>query len=258
MKILEGQDAYAHIAGQPINVMLYGDPGCQKTTDAFSLFANGGGVPFGVPCEDGAFKILASRGLPIPAQPDCTIKSWPQMQEVFAHLGQTRGRYSGLVLDGMTAFTSYLYNEGEALYKGSKNKFQVPLYVRQCLFMMREWIRMLGIHCVMICHAEPPAVQDGVAYPGGMKLSPRSLIREWYGQLDTVLRVGYLPSQIGQPPQRVYFTGGNDWPEALGPMSQPPDLRYWLTKNREGCSLAAVPADLGGFLRQRQPPYKGI
>jgi hypothetical protein len=72
-----------------------------------------------------------------------------------------------------------------------------------------------------------------------------------------VLRVDYI-APPGAAPMRVYYTGGTDWPAELGPLSQPPDWRQWRTKNREGCGQAIVPADLGAFLRIRQPPYAGL
>ena len=115
---------------------------------------------------------------------------------------------------------------------------------------------MLGMHSVFIAHAEPPAMQDGIFYPGSMKLSPRSIVREYFGQLDTVLRVDYL-QPLGGARTRVYHTGGSLWPQELGPM-QPPDVNQWLVKNREGCNQVVVPADLGAFLRGKQPPYGGL
>lgn len=257
ISIVTGANAAANVAALPANICLYGPPGTLKTTDAISAFTvNGRCTAFAIPCEDGALKILASRGMPIPDHPEHTVKSWGQMQGVIEWLAKNAaGRYNAVVLDGFTPFSAYLYNEAEASLKGSKNKFLVPTQVRQCLFHLREWIRMLGLHSVFIAHAEPPAVQDGVFYEGSFKCTPRSIVREYFGQLDTVLRVGTVVP-LGQQPVRVYYTGGNVWPDGIG--QAPPDLRHWLVKNREGCNFAAVPADLGAFLRMRQPPYRAL
>lgn len=258
IEIVTGVAAEQNVAGLPANVMMYGGPGTLKTTDAFETFVvNGQSTAFAIPCEDGALKILVSRGMPIPDHPKQTVKSWGAMQDTIAHLAKTQGRYRAVVIDGYTPFSSYLYNEAQERFKGGRNKFDVPVYVRQCLFQLREWIRMLGMHSVFIAHSEPPAVQEGTFYPGSMKLSPRSIIREYFGQLDTVLRVDYL-SIPGQAPVRVYHTGGEIWPSELGVLSQPVDRFAWLVKNREGCNQAVVPANLGAFLRQRQPPYQGL
>jgi hypothetical protein len=38
----------------------------------------------------------------------------------------------------------------------------------------------------------------------------------------------------------------------------PADARAWFVKNREGCNYTVVPADLGAFLRMRNPPYQNL
>ncbi len=204
ISIVTGNDAAANVAALPANICIYGPPGSQKTTDSFAAFtANGRCTAFAIPCEDGALKILASRGMPIPDHPQHTVKSWGQMQGVIEWLHKNAaGRYNAVVVDGFTPLSAYLYMEAEGQLKGSKNKFLVPTMVRQWLFSLREWIRMLGMHSVFIAHAEPPAVQDGVFYQGSFKCTPRSIVREYFGQLDTVLRVDHIVP-YGQEQQRV-------------------------------------------------------
>ncbi len=257
MKIVEGAEAEAVVGGQPVNVMLYGPPGTLKTTDACGAFTRDGRCgAFYIPFEENGLKVIASRGLPLPAGfPDETVKTWAQFSETIAWLSQNRHRFTGLIMDGLSPFSVNLYSQAEEQFKSSKNKFQVPMVVRTCLFTMREWIRGLGMHTVMIAHALPPAVQDGVFYPGTFEIAPKSLMRIFFGQIDTVLRVGEI-TQLGQPTQRVYYTGGPKWPTQLG--LQPADLGQWLVKNREGCESSVVPADLGAFLRSRRPPYQGL
>lgn len=257
--IVTGADARANVAGQPVNVMLYGPPGTEKTSDAVRLFVEGGrGRCFTIPCEDNALKAIASRGWEIPDHPKQTVKSWAAMTESIAWLYNYRQHYTGLVLDSFSVFTNYLYKEAEDVHKGERNKFAIPMAVRTCLLQLREWLRLLGMHVIITAHPQPPAVQDGVFYTGGFAMSPKTLIDTFFGQIDTVMRIGHVQTVPGQPPKRVYFTGGTEWPAELPAMSQPPDWRFWRTKNREGCNLAIVEADLGKFLRARQPPYAGL
>ena len=259
IEIVEGDAAQANVAAQPAFVMLYGPPGSQKTTDAYRAFVGPDGrcSAFFIPFEENALKIIASRGWPAPSHPKDTIKTWTQFEETIAWLAQNRNRYSAVVLDGITPFAMNLYAQASA--KGLKNKFDVPNIVRSCLFTMRDWLRALGLHTVLLAHELPPAVHDGVFYPGSFEIAPKTIMRVFFGQIDTVLRVGTLTTP-GQPAVRVYYTGGSHWPaEQLGAMSQPPsDLGMWLAKNREGCIQTVVPADLASFLRGRQPPYPGL
>lgn len=258
VEIVTGADAQANVVGLPACVMIYGPAGIGKSTDAVSAFTkNGACTAFAIPCEDGALKSIAARGLPVPDHPKHTVKSWEHMVEVIGWLAQNRGRYNAVIIDGISPFTSYVYKAEEDRLKGNKNKFMVPVAVRGYLFQLREWIRMIGMHAVFVAHASPPAVLDGVFYPGCPAFSPKSLTHEYVGQLDTVLRVDYL-TIAGRPPFRVYYTGGEVWPESLGLLSQPPDWRAWRVKNREGVNQAVVPADLGAFLRTRNPPYAGL
>ena len=78
-----------------------------------------------------------------------------------------------------------------------------------------------------------------------------------FGLLDSVIRVDWLTIP-GRAPMRVYYTGGEVWPAELGTFGMPADVRAWRVKNREGCNSMIVPADLGAFLRSRQPPYLGL
>lgn len=259
IEIASGADAVANIAGQPANVILYGPPGSGKTTDAITTFCKDGKCSaFVIPCEDGALKPILARGLPVPDHVRSPVKSWSEMEQAMAWLWQNRGRYSACVIDGLSTFTTYLNKEIEEKYAGSKNKFIVWTTMRNCLYMIREWLRAIGLHGVFTCHAMSPVVQDGVFYLGGPMLSPKTMIESYYGLVDTVLRVDHLTIP-GKPPTRVYWTGGLDWPSELGPLAQPPpDWRGWRAKNREGCGRAIVPADLGAFLRSRTPPYPGL
>lgn len=258
IRILTGQDAQANVAGQPCNVMLYGPPGTLKTTDAVAAFIRDGRCnAFVIPCEDGALKPILARGWPVPDHPERTVKTWSDLQETIAWLAPNRQRYTAVIVDTVSTLTTYLLKEAEAQGVGSKNKFAIWSLMRTYLFSLREWIRMLGLHSVFIAHASPPSVADGVFYRGGPLLSPKTMMEQYFGLVDTVLRVDHV-AVPGQGVSRVYWTGGEVWPQALGMLGIPPDSRAWAVKNREGCAQAVVPADLGAFLRARQPPYAGL
>ncbi len=252
IEIVTGADALANVAAMPANVLLYGNPGTLKTTDAVQLFTyEGRCTAFYIPFEDGALKPIMARGLPVPDGPKYTVKTWGALCEALEYLLKHSGNYTGLILDGVTPFSSYIYQEASA--RGARNKFDIPVEVRKNLFNLREWVRQLGLHSVWIAHAEPPAVQDGQFFYGSFKLTPRSLVREYFGQIDSVLRVDWLHLP-NRPPVRVYYTGGEIWPAELG-VVKPTDLWSWLVKNKEGCNLAVIPADLRMLLRSRQPAY---
>lgn len=254
VKIYTGAEAVAAVVGTPINIVLYGPNGIEKTTDAVSLFLRDGRcTAFVIPAEDGALKGPAARGMPIP---DCSepVKSWAAMYETLLWVAHNRQHYNGVIIDGLSAFSTYLYNEATA--SNPKNKFDVPVMVSRQLILLRDLLRQLGLHAIYTAHEEPPAVKEGVFYPGSMKLQPRTMVRDYNGMIDTVIRVGRF-SFPGRPTLRVYFPGGNIWPAELGPMP-PQDLGSWLVKNREGCNYSCVPADLPAFVRARQPPYQGL
>lgn len=258
IEIVEGAAALQNVASLPANVLLYGPPGSGKTTDAVTAFTQGTTCnAFFIPCEDGALKIIAARGLPVPGHPKDTVKTWGQMVETIAWLAQNRGRYRAVIIDTVSTLTANMYKDFEAQNAGSKNKYLTPVAMRSCLYQLREWIRLLGLHCVLIAHAMPPAVKDGVFYLGGPLMAPKTMIEDYHGQLDSVLRVDHIVP-LGRPAMRVYWTGGDAWPTELNPMQPPPDWRYWRAKNREGVAQAVVPADLAAFLRARQPPYAGL
>lgn len=266
VEIFTGDAAYANAAAMPANVLLYSDPGMGKSTDAVAAFCRDGRChAFVAQCEDNAVKAPVSRGLPTPEHSG-TIKTWEDMYQTCAFVQQHKSRYSAIIVDGFSIFSSNLYKQAqETIGKSAKNKFEVPVFVRTKLIEFRGWLREIGLHSVLIAHPVQPTMQDGLFFPGGFSVTPKSLIGDYYSQTDTVLRVGYVyPTQPATPPlpgtpppepTRVYFTGGQAWPEQFAP---PPDWRLWRTKNREGCNAAIVPADLGAFLRSKQPPYGGL
>lgn len=260
--IVTGAAAQANVVGLPANVLLYGPGGMGKTTDAVAAFCKDGRCnAFVIPCEDGGLKGPAARGLPVPDHVEQTVKSWDQMKYTIAWLSQYRQNYSAVIIDGLSTLTNYMYREATETLKGPKsNKWDIPVFVRNNLFYLREWIRALGLHSVFVGHQLQPAVVEGVFHPGSPLMQPKTMIGDYVGLLDTVLRVDYVLPATANPlvpatPERVYFTGGTAWPEGF---QQPGDWRMWRTKNREGCNSAIVPADLGMFLRARKPPYPGL
>jgi hypothetical protein len=252
IEIVTGAAAQANVVALPANVLLYGPPGTEKTTDAVRAFtSNNRCNAFVIPFEDGALKAIAARGLPVPDHPRNTVKSWADLYQSLEWLIQHRTTYTAVILDGLTPLSTYLYNEATA--KGGKSKWDIPVMVRKQLIDLRDWIRMIGLHSVFIAHPLAPAVVEGVFHLGAPLLTPKTMMPEFFGQVDTVLRVDSV-QVLGQM-QRVYFTGGTDWPQQI---PQSPDWRFWRTKNREGINSAILPADLGAILRARQPPYAGL
>lgn len=255
ISVVQGQQAVDNLAAQAANVILYGPPGSEKTTDAIKAFVKDGRCgAFVITCEDGALKPVLARGLPVPDHVQAPVKSWSDMQQAMNWLVSNRQNYTACIIDTLSTFTAYLYREVSEALSGERNRYIVPTTMRNCLFELREWIRNIGLHSVMICHALEPVVLDGVFHRGGPLLSPKTMVENYFGLIDTVLRVDYMETPMGR--KRVYWTGGEVWPSNAG--MRPLDAAAWRTKNREGCGAAVVPADLGEFLRGRQPPYPGL
>jgi hypothetical protein len=144
--------------------------------------------------------------------------------------------------------------------RGGSNKYAMWNTIRGHLLSIRNGCRSLGIHVIYIAHEAPPWTDDARNFhPGGPQMSPKTMIQQLVGGVDTVLRVGRINNH------RVYFTGGSEWPPAMG-LAPPPDMWNWYAKNREGVNQAVIPADPGGawntgllnFLRARRPPYAGV
>lgn len=261
IEIAAGQDAINNLASLPANVMLYGPPGSEKTTDAVKAFCKDGRcTAFVIPCEDGALKPILARGLPVPDHVRQPVKSWQEMTETLNWLGQNRNRYNAVIIDTISTFCAYLYKETEKQFENNKNKFLIPQAMRNYLYVLREFTRYIGLHCVLVAHGSAPEMKEGVFYRGGPLMSPKSMIEQYHGLIDTVLRVDWvqIPGQNGNKPIRVYWTGGTDFTSAGNLFQPPPDWNFWRTKNREGVADAFVPADLHAFLKMRNPPYQGI
>jgi hypothetical protein len=260
IEIVEGASAVSNVADQPINCILYGGPGMEKTTDAVRMFTTQDGrcTAFFIGCEDGALKPIIARGMPVPAHTRAPVKTWQDMTEVLGWLHQNRGRFNGVIVDTISVFTMYVYKQLEEAFKDNKNKFLIPMTMRNILYYLREWTRHIGLHCVMIGHLAAPESHNNIFYKGGPLLAPRKMMEEYHGLIDTVLRVDRVAFTPGQPPTRVYWTGGERVPDGVSPLTIPLDYSYYRTKNREGCADLIVPADLGAFFRARRPPYQGI
>lgn len=263
VEIFTGDAAVANAVSMPANVLMYSGPGLGKSTDAVAAFCKDGRcTAFVAQCEPNAIKAPISRGLPTPEH-SSVIETWEDMTAVCNFLWNNQTRYSAAIFDGFSVLSSNLYKQAQETVK-SKSKWDIPVFVRTCLLQFRSFLRSLRLHTIIIAHAIPPGVQEGVFYQGGFALQPKSLINEYFSLTDTVLRVDYaspmppanaLPNAVPPAPVRCYFTGGQQWPEQF---VQPPDWRFWRTKNREGCNDAIVLADLGAFLRGRRPPYAGL
>jgi hypothetical protein len=255
--VVSGPAAAANVAAEACNLILYGPPGSQKTTDAVRAFTrpDGSCSAFFISCEDGALKPILARGLPVPDHPRAPVKSWEAMVEAVSYAGAHRNKYSAVIIDTVSTWTANVHREVDA--RGGKNKFAVWNTMRDMLYHLREGGRALGLHVVMIAHAMPPIYDESGAYkgPGGPLLVPKTAIDLFHGVIDTMLRVGTIQT-VGQAPTRVYFTGGQEWPTGAG--LPPADAGLWRVKNREGCGLMCVPADLGSFLRSRRPAYAGL
>ena len=152
-----------------------------KSTDAVAAFCSDGVCrAFVAQCEDNAIKAPVSRGLPTPEHSG-TIKTWEDMYQTCLFVHKYKSRYSALIVDGFSIFSSNLYKQAqETIGKSSKNKFDVPVFVRTKLIEFRGWLRDIGLHTVLVAHPVQPAVQDGIFYPGGFSVTPKSLIGDYY------------------------------------------------------------------------------
>lgn len=258
INIVSGAAAAANVAAEPCNLILYGPPGIGKTTDAVSAFTRDGRCnAFFISCEDGALKPILARGLPVPDHAQAPVKTWDDLCEVMAYVAANRHLYSAVIIDTMTTWTANVYRQLEA--NKPKNKWEVPTQMRNMLYSIREGCRNLGLHVVYIAHEAAPYYDEERKQhvgKGGPALSPKTAFGLFQGVIDTILRVHTLQLGFGGSLQRVYSTGGPDWPKEAG--ARPSELDLWWAKNREGCASAIVPADLGTFLRGRVPPYAGL
>lgn len=257
LDIISGEAAAAAIAAEPWNGMLYGGPGVGKTTQAVEAFTRDGRcTAFFVQCEEGALKPILARGSVIPDHPKGGIVvGWDAMYACFEHVHNNRGRYTALIVDNLTAWTANTEVALKAQGYGKRNGWEIPIMIRDYLITMRRFGRQLGVHIVYLAHAREAYTEDGFAYLGGPALYPKKAASLFYGAVDTMLRAGYL--QAGNKINRVFYTGGLEWPVEYG-MMPPADLLHWFQKNREGVQPAVVPADLGAYLRARRPPYAGL
>ena len=92
-----------------------------KSTDAARAFTkNGRCNAFFIPCEDGALKAIAARGMPVPDHPKQTVKSWGAMCEALGWLYEHRANYVGCVIDGLSAFSSYITRRPKTSTEGTR------------------------------------------------------------------------------------------------------------------------------------------
>jgi hypothetical protein len=252
--VLTGQAASMHVADEPCNLLLYGPPGTNKTTDAVQAFTRDGKPrAFFIQCEPGALKPILARGIPVPDHPKTVVSTWEDLVDACTYAGQHRDRYDAVIIDTLTAWNASVLTILES--RGGKNKYLLWTEIRNMLFQLRDGCRALGLHIIYIAHESMPFIDEHTNYHlGGPTLSPKTAIGRFSGGIDTMLRVGYILQ--GLEIKRVYFTGGEAWPNELG--LPPPDLLKFRIKNRDGVNAAAVPADLGAYLRMRKPPYKGL
>jgi hypothetical protein len=257
IEIVSGPAAIANVANERFFLMLYGPPGSQKTTDAVKTFARPDGTngAFFIPCEDGALKPILARGIPVPDHPKDVVTTWAGLTEAVVYAGQHRNKYTAVIIDTISTWTSNVYKDLTENFKG-KNRYDIPVAMRKMLFDLRVGARGLGLHVIMIAHEMPPQYDFETNLfkgPGGPLLQPKTAIELFYGAVDTVLRITSV--QTGLTRSRVYQTGGETWPPGV---MVPGDSHLWRAKNREGCGNAIVDADLGAFLRARQPAYAGL
>lgn len=248
IKIVSGQAAVENVANEPCFLMIYGPPGFGKTTDAVTAFPNA----FFVQCEEGALKPILARGFAVPDHTQEVVKTYEQLAECVAYVAQSR-KYSAIIIDTLTTWTGGMYRYLQAHLK-TRNNWDIPVALRNMLFQLREYARSLGVHVVLIAHPKPPYHDDkGVFHKGSPLLQPSSAPDIFIPVVDTVLRIDNC--NIAGKTQRVYFTGGPDWPDGV---MKPADADLWWAKNREGVRWAVVPADLKAFLQMRTPPYRGL
>lgn len=259
IEIVKGAAALSNVADEPCNVLVYAEPGFGKTTDAVkAMTVDGVCRAFFVSTEEGALKPalkLVADGLlkEMPHHTKTPVRSFEEVGQCFEFAASAG--YSGVIVDSLSTLTNIVYPALEASMKGVKNKYEIPVRMRGYLSWLRDGARALGIHVIYVAHTSGPFVDDNKNFcKGGPLMVPRTAGHLFYPRLDTILRGAML--QVGTQAHRVYYTGGTEWPQGMG--MPPNDWLWWWAKNREGCNDAIIPADLGAFLRARQPPYKGL
>jgi hypothetical protein len=252
IEIVTGQAALTNVADEPFNCMIYGPPGIGKTTEAVKTFVDGNVcTAFVAQCDEGALKPIVDK-YPMPAHTKYVVRNYNDLCE--AAIAAEKGKYSALIVDSLTTWTTVMYPQIEASLK-TNNKWAIPVAMRNMLSEFRDGCRQLGIHVIYIAHAMPPFKDDnGNFVHGGPSLTPKTAGALFFPRIDTMLRMEAL--QVGNNVHRIFYTGGMEWPSQLG--IRPNDILLWRQKNREGCNWAAVPADLREFYSGRNPPYRGF
>lgn len=254
VQIISGAEVAARVAAESVNLMLYGDPGTRKTTDAVeATIKDGRSRALYIPCEPGGLKSVVAQGLPAPDSFPHVVTTWEELAKGVEHAMKHRDRYDWVIVDTLTAWNASMVRAMEATKQ--RNAWDGWKEIKKALIYLRDGCRAAGLHIIYIAHGTPPTMDEkGTFWAGSPSMQPKSAIKEFVGGIDSVLRVGYLTT-MGKT-TRVYYTGGEAWPDGLG--AQPLDLRAWYAKNRDGVNWACVPADLSAYLKMRQPPYPGL
>ena len=259
IEIVSGDAAVANIASEACNLMLYSPPGYGKTTDAVMTWIRDNRCrAFVIQGDPGGLKPILARGLPIPDHTKRVVTTFEEVVEACMFAGSRRDLYDAVIFDGYSSWNETIVQALES--RNYKNKYALWNEIRGYLFAIRNGCRQLGIHVVYIAHERQPWFDEQRNFhPGGPQMAPKTVTQQLVGGVDSILRIGRVNGQ------RVYFTGGSEWPVALG-ATPPADMWSWYTKNREGVNQAVIPADPGGvwntglrnFLQARRPPYAGV
>lgn len=233
----QGSPAVLRDSSPPF-VVIYGESGVGKTTEAIAAFPNGLFL-----AQPGALK-PAWHVLGIPLHPVSNgetrgryihVRYLESVQKVLDHLARVdvEVRPSAVVLDDISLLAANTLRRMKPRYpEKGRGVFRLWADFRAIVETCADHARHLGIALVANAHVRPPSTDDkGVYYKGGPMFPSKTLTKDIPHVADTVLRA-------------ALDAGRTPWPAVY--VAEP--SAEWFQKERHGFA-GLLPANLGELLR---------